>query len=135
MVDLPNEIKSLAGIDDKVERQLSKDIVLVLQKMVNGQVPTPEERQLLINPTEAGAIASIKSGRAVTHRYIKEIARPRIKKDGSPKKRRLEPAKVAGKTSLYFLGDVYDLEPIISRPGRKKTIKDTSAAEIQLDQK
>src|SRR5258707_14815187 len=112
MVDLPNEIKSLAGIDDKVERQLSRDIVPVLKKMINGQVPTPEERQLLINPTEAGAIVSIKSGRVVTHRYIKEIARPRIKKDEPVRKRRLEPAKVAGKTSLYFLGDVYDLEPI-----------------------
>lgn len=116
MTELTPEIRQLTGLDERLEQQISGDVALVLEKMLQGTDPTEEEMSLLINPVEAGAIVSIRSRRPVSHRYIKEIARPTVGSEKkTPKKRRLEPAKIAGKTHLYRLGKVYELKPVATR--------------------
>lgn len=86
---------------------------MALEKVARKEeVLTRKEEVLLVSPLEAGIILSINSGRAVDHRYVKELAR----KSGE-KKRRLEPVRTAGKTFLYRFGDVYKLGEVKARPG------------------
>lgn len=110
----------MTGLDDQQEQQISEEVALVLEKMLRGGDLTDEEKMLLVNPVEAGAIVSIKSQRVVSHRYIKEMSRPNIGKGKKPvQRRRLEPAKKAGRTNLYLLGDVYNLKPVAVHSGHR----------------
>jgi len=118
VTELSQEIKTMTGLGDQQEQQISEEVALVLEKMMQGGGLTDQEKALLVNPVEAGAIVSIKSQRVVSHRYIKEISRPNIGKGKKPvQRRRLEPAKKAGRTNLYLLGDVYNLKPVAVHPG------------------
>lgn len=126
MAELSPEVRELTGLNERLEQQVSEEVALVLEKMLQGTDPTEEEKSILVNPVEAGAIVSIKSQRPVSHRYIKEISRAVIGKDRKPaKSRRLEPAKIAGKTYLYRLGHVYELNPVGTHSSKR--IPDKSA--------
>ncbi len=124
MASLPPAIQELTGIKGD-EPEIAAEVVAVLIKLYEGGVPSAEEEQILVNPVESGAILSILSRRPISHRYVKERSRPHIRDHRSVRHRGLVPAKRAGKTNLYRLGDVYRLGPIRQRQNPKK--KSTAA--------
>lgn len=129
MTELSPKVRELTGLNERLEQQISEEVALILEKMLQGIDPTEEEKSILVNPVEAGAIVSIKSHRPVNHRYIKEISRATIGKERKPaKSRRLEPAKIAGKTYLYRLGKVYELNPVGTRSPVKYTENEANAS-------
>jgi hypothetical protein len=89
------------------QKQISREVGDLLQKVQQGKHLTKTEQATLVNPTEAAALLSVKYGRHISHRYIKELTRDVTNpKTGTTTPRRLNAARMAGTAFLYRVGDV-----------------------------
>ncbi len=122
MLEIPETVFLPPGTSSEdrafILSQLTPEVIEVLNRLYEQQAPVGSELDLPVNTSEAAVLLSIKSGRPVSHRYVKELYRTKGR-DGRPISPRLKPIKPVGHSHLFRLGDVYEQDPITHQRGTR----------------